>query len=428
MLNHPSLISPALVMTHTASKERTSLVPKLESSPCLKGERIAFTGILASMTHAQAFELTLQNGGTPSEHVSKQTTMLVVGDEGWPLEDDGQPSVKLQQAERLQATGLEVQVIHESQWLTLLGLTPNEDQQLYTPAMLSSILGISVYVIRGWARAGLIQPVRKVFRLPYFDFREVSSARRLSELLSLGVERKEIEQSLRRLPSVLRGDERPLEQLQILAHRLGVIVRDSIGLKLPKSGQRVFDFEHSEQPVDSCHESKSDLETINLAAFRELRNQPAASDVPAKVDWLVEGCKLYDSGEVNEALEAFRMAAMTTPNNSDVHFQMGECLYRLGNSAAALERYYVSVEQDNEFLEAWTQIGCLHREVNDLEAARMAFLVALDIFPEYPDAHFHLAETLRDLGDIETARQHWQEYLTFDSRGPWADIARQRLK
>ncbi|MBT4864132.1 MAG: GlcNAc transferase, partial [Planctomycetaceae bacterium] len=62
-------------------------IPNLETgSPCLQGECVAFTGILASMTHRQAFELVEEHGGGPTTHVNRQTTMLVIGEEGWPLE------------------------------------------------------------------------------------------------------------------------------------------------------------------------------------------------------------------------------------------------------------------------------------------------------------------------------------------------------
>ena len=57
-------------------------LPHLESSPCLQGERLSFTGTLASMTHKQAMELADQHGGSATHNVSKQTTMLVVGEEG----------------------------------------------------------------------------------------------------------------------------------------------------------------------------------------------------------------------------------------------------------------------------------------------------------------------------------------------------------
>ncbi len=129
--------------------------PALSSSPPLQGERVAFTGVLASMTHARAADLVAQHGGEASEHISRQTTLLVVGEEGWPLEDDGQPSVKLQQAERLRSAGEPLRIIGESDWLQLLGLAENREElhRLYTPAMLSQMLDVSVHVIRGWERA-----------------------------------------------------------------------------------------------------------------------------------------------------------------------------------------------------------------------------------------------------------------------------------
>ena len=61
-------------------------------------------------------------------------------------------------------------------------------------------------------------------------------------------------------------------------------------------------------------------------------------------------------------------------------------------------------------------------------SAQEAFRVALDLHPDYPDAHFHLAELLEQSGHRDEAATHWRRYLEFDQRGPWADIARQRLE
>jgi BRCA1 C Terminus (BRCT) domain len=59
---------------------------------------VAFTGRLACMTRAEAFEVVRSHGGTPSQTVSRQTNVLVVGELGWPLLDDGRPSNKLSRA------------------------------------------------------------------------------------------------------------------------------------------------------------------------------------------------------------------------------------------------------------------------------------------------------------------------------------------
>ena len=124
----------------------------IQSSPVLQGERVAFTGTLASMTHRHAMDLVEQHGGQSSQHVSHQTTLLVVGEEGWPLEADGRISVKLDQARQLHDKGEPVRILSESEWLALLNVEPHERRQLqlYTPAMLSQLLNISVHEIRRW--------------------------------------------------------------------------------------------------------------------------------------------------------------------------------------------------------------------------------------------------------------------------------------
>jgi tetratricopeptide (TPR) repeat protein len=404
----------------------------LQSSPALQGERVAFTGTLASMTHAHAAALAERHGGAAAEHVSRQTTMLVVGEEGWPLEDDGRPSVKLQQVEKLQREGVDIRIVNESDWLLLLGLAEHREEirRLYTPAMLSQLLDVTVHVIRGWERAGLIRPVKKVFRLPYFDFQEVTSARRLSQLLEAGVPRKEIEESLRRLPSVARGDQRPLEQLEILARNAHVVVRDAHGIKLPTTGQRLFDFESdagTTLPLPDDQDEQGDQGGSGAMPASISIESARPQDLWTSGDWFAQGCRLYDDGRLSDAAEAFRLSLMTDPHDPEKHFHLAESLYRMDNTPGALERYYVAVELDRNYLEAWTQIGCLHRELGELDSALTAFEIALDVHPDYPDAHFHKAETLSDLGRTAEALPHWRRYLVYDSRGPWAEMARQRL-
>ena len=210
----------------------------------MQGERVTFTGTLASMTHKEASELVTANGGTPMASVSRQTTMLVVGDEGWPLEPDGRASQKLEFAEKQLTDGHDVRILSESEWLHLLGLADRDTfGKSYTPAMLSQLLNVSVGSIRRWERLGLIRAVRKVHRLPYFDFREVANARRMSELLLQGVSAEQVQASLDQISKTLPGTDRPLEQLNLLVQDASLILRDERGIMDAVSGQRLLDFD-----------------------------------------------------------------------------------------------------------------------------------------------------------------------------------------
>ncbi len=389
-------------------------------SPPLAGERVAFTGTLASMTHKQAAALAEQNGGIATTDVSRQTTMLVVGEEGWPLEPDGRPALKWQHACAFRDEGAPIRILTESEWLRLLGL---EDQsrdvrRVYTPATLSQLLGVSVGAIRSWERLGLIRAVRKVYRLPYFEFNEVASARRISQLLADGVSRDELARSLNNLRSVVPGVERPLEQLEILARNARLLYRDDHGLLDTISGQRCFDFRQNDpQPADV---PKSTI--LSLAVDDENAHVSWSAD-----DWYHQGLRLLEQNEPAEAIEAFRLALLDRPGDAEINFSLAEALYRTRNTAGAIERYYATVEADRYYLEAWTQLGCVHAEQGELESALHAFQIALDVYPEYPDAHWQIADVLDQLGRRDEAAVHWRMYLKHDDHGPWAEQARHRL-
>lgn len=378
------------------------------------------------MTHRQAMELVERHGGQASQHVSHQTTLLVVGEEGWPLEADGRISVKLDQARQLHDKGEPVRIVSESEWLTLLNVEPQErrQQQLYTPAMLSQLLNISVHEIRRWERAGLIRPAKKVFRLSYFDFQEVTGARRLYDLAQSGVKLEELASGLERLRTILPNVDRPLAQLEVLARGSHLVYRDAAGLVEPATGQRVFDFDppspsSEERATISIHTPASSTESGDGNSL----NRPEWT----AADWFREGCRLAEENEVDAAIEAFRLALIDDPLNPAHHFHLGDVLYRQGHPDAAIERFYMTVELDHNFLEAWTQLGCLLDETGQIRGALEAFRVALDLHADYPDAHYHLADLLERTDRKEEAAEHWRSYLKFDQRGPWAEVARQRL-
>ncbi len=48
--------------------------------------------------------------------------------------------------------------------------------------------------------------------------------------------------------------------------------------------------------------------------------------------------------------------------------------------------------------------------------------------PDYPDAHYHLARLLDDLGQFGEAEVHWQQFLELAPESPWAEEARIRLQ
>jgi tetratricopeptide (TPR) repeat protein len=424
---------------------------------------VAFTGTLASMPHRLAYELVEQNGGVATEHVSRHTTMLIVGEEGWPLDPDGEPSQKLQQVtdwnrERTEGhrtsqagvtrfeSATPIRILTESQWLHLVGLDERRDEvhRLYTPAMLSRMLDVPVGTIRRWERRGLIRPVRKVHRLPYFDFQEAAGVRRLSQLLDDGVPVKRLEATLASLQAVL-GVERPLAQLDILSRDARLVYRDAGGLVEATSGQRLLEFEREAAggirygllvdraddsaaqsgPANRVGDSDGLPSTILLRATRPTGRSNTGT--MSADQWFAEGCLRLERDDVDGAIAAFRQCLLQKPGEAEFQFHLADALYRAGQVDAALERYHAAIESDPEYLEAWTQLGCLYLERGDPQSALPTFEAALQVHADYPDAHLYAAESLRQLGREHEAIVHWKAYLQFDNRGPWAEQTRARL-
>ena len=155
----------------------------------LEGERIAITGKLASMTRPEAVELIRSRGGAVVCNVDHRTSILVVGQDGWPLRKDGRLTSRLQKARRLQASH-PILILTEAEFLVRVGVQhePFAPHGLSTPE-LADMLQISGLCIRGWVRAALLKPKDTIGGVHYFDFQQVRWAKCLRAFAKSGVRR-----------------------------------------------------------------------------------------------------------------------------------------------------------------------------------------------------------------------------------------------
>ena len=113
---------------------------------------VAFTGRLACMTRAEAFEVVRSHGGTPSQTVTRQTNVLVVGELGWPLLDDGRPSNKLSRA-----GSYGVPVVSERRFLEWIGkAVPDSWHRTYSADQIAALSKLSSNTIDELVRFGLL--------------------------------------------------------------------------------------------------------------------------------------------------------------------------------------------------------------------------------------------------------------------------------
>lgn len=376
----------------------------------LEGRQIAFTGRLASMTREEAAELVRAHGGEFAPSPGQRTTHLVVGQEGWPLRDDGRPSRKLEKARALREAGISIAVIPEEEFLEEVGLEERRQDihRRFTITQLARILGVSPARVRVWVRRGLLRPTRTVHRLAYFDFRQAAGAREIWRLLQAGVPLERLRRSLRLLQGALGGIEEPLLQLSLLEDGRGLLARLEDGRLVDPRGQLHFPF------GDPGASEKQPL---------RMERRPRSAD-----DWFALALDREDAGLFEEAAEAYREALLAGGPEPEICFNLGNTLYGLGRVEQAAERFRQAVELDGAYVEAWNNLGNVLWDLDETDCAIRAYQRALEIEPGYADVHYNLAEILHEKGFAGEARLHWRAYLDQDPRSQWADHVRSRLR
>jgi tetratricopeptide (TPR) repeat protein len=396
----------------------------------LAGARVAFLGKLAGMSRRDAQQLIRQQGGIAIDQLDDSVQMIVMGEDELPV-TPGEGEPQFGDTVRQAVDDGRIEVITETQLWQRLGLVEAEAhvRRLYTPAMLADLLDVPVAIVRRWHRRGLIVPTREVRRLPYFDFQEVATARRLAELLAAGMSPQLIEKRLAELARYVPSVRRPLAQLSIIVEGKRLLLRQGDGLVAP-GGQLWFDFLPSEgqaNETEAANHGAPDCDRIETMATLPLppaRTTATASTIAAVV---AKASELDDEGDLEAAADMYRTALAAGGPNAELCFALAELLYRLGDVTAARERYFMAIELDEEYVEARANLGCVLAELGHRELAVAAFEGALAFHGEYPDVHYHLARTLDDLDRRDEAEHHWKVFVGLAPESPWAAMARRRL-
>ena len=406
-------------------------VGELDSAPRCEAyqKRVALVGRFGGMNQREAANVLRSYEAIVVDAVTDPIDWVVIGAEEPPIPQDQILGDRLRTA----AAAGDVEILHETELWQRLGLVDVEQsiRRYHTPAMLAHLLGVSVRVIRRWHRRGLITPVRTLHNLPYFDFQEVATARRLAHWIASGASPQAIEQRLVELLEVLPDIQRPLDQLSILVEGKQILLRQGEGLLEP-GGQLRFDFdalesvsdEPSDTPQNPSTESRAVLSIWDESAESNPNFNLLASDPD---ELLTAAYESEDEGDLETAIDCYHAILARDGPRADIHFQLGELLYRINEVIAARERYYSAIELDPDYVEARATLGCVLVETGQIDLAIAPFHVALSLYEDYADVHYNLARVLDDTGREVESKHHWQRFLHLSPDSPWAEEARSRI-
>jgi len=336
------------------------------------------------MKRADAFALVRKHGGKPREGVTKQTDVLVVGEMGWPLLDDGRPSNSLAQAKSYQ-----IPIASERQFLEWLGHSvPQEQTKNYTADQLASLSKLPNDVVDQLAMFGLIEA-----RAGLFGFRDLAAARQVAGLLTAGTALSTITKSLREIRKWL-PDAR-LSNLRLFPESSDRILVEQVMGRTDKTGQFVLDVE----------EPRDDADVV----FQDAQSAEEAGDAAA-------------------AEQLYRRAMNLDPADPAAPFNLGNVLCAMGKSLEAETAYRAAVKADPRFAQAWYNLADLLDVQRRTKEAIACLDRALEAEPGYADAMFNMALLLQRIERHADAAMWWKRYLSVDASSPWAARAKRAMK
>jgi len=370
----------------------------------LKHATVSFTGKLASMSREEAFGLVRDAGGEPTPSVSRKTSLLIVGMDGWPLLPDGRVGGKLKRAEELRRRGHDIRILSEEAFLELLGRKHRHEphfRKTHDAAEVCRRLRLSPEALERWEQFGLVRSEQG-----RYDFQDLVSLRTISELVERGVRPETIARSLQSLASVLPAVDRPLAQLKIVVENRRALQVDLGGFRMATDGQMILDFDREPRPE---------------APVVPLRTTSSVDD------WFDYGQSCEEAEKYDEAADAYRRAIAVEPQFPAAWFNLGNTLRMLGELDAAAAAYREAAQRDATMASTWYNLADLQEEQGKLDDAVKSLQTALEVNPGYADAHFNLALCHEKLGQWKEAKRHWEGYLKLDSSSQWARIARRHL-
>jgi tetratricopeptide (TPR) repeat protein len=336
------------------------------------------------MKRADAFALVAARGGKPRQGVTRDTRVLIVGELGWPLQDDGRPSNSLSAAK-----SYGVPIVSERKFLEWVGKSPAEQQaKTYTAAQLAALSRLPGEVVEQLAMFGLIEA-----RGGLYGFRDLAAARQVAQLIGAGTPLSLITRSLRDIRKWL--PDAGLSNLKLFPESSDRILVEQVQGRTDSKGQFVLAVEGAGEDADAAF--------AQAQVAEEAGNHAAAETL-------------------------YRRVMKLDPADAAAPFNLGNLLRGRQRFVEAEAAYRSAVKADPKFAAAWHNLADLLDEGGRLAEAVECQKRALDVDPDYVDAMFNMALYLQRLERFADAVPWWRRYLARDPGSAWADRAKRALK
>lgn len=181
----------------------------------------------------------------------------------------------------------------------------------------------------------------------------------------------------------------------------------------PASGQKTGAVEYSVKGATPAPAEYSQLAALfNAGHYAELENRARllVNQYPdSGLAWKVLGAALRMQGKDN--LHALQNAARLLPDDTEVHYNLGNTLRGLGRPDEAEASYRRALQIKPDYIAALSNLGNLILEQGRLDEAEVSYRQALQIKPDLAEVHYNLGNILRGLVRPDEAEASYRQAL-----------------
>lgn len=254
-----------------------------------------------------------------------------------------------------------------------------------------------------------------------FAFRDLVVLRAILSLLDKGIPLQRIRRNLETVRDRLPDLDDPAAALRLMGEESDRLVLCHDGRLEETGGQLLLEFDELE--------TSQEERVSSLAEFEAGAVSGVSSTMDEAVVWFERGCELdVDSENWAEAIEAYEKALELENDYADAYCNLGAVRYNQGQRAAARRAFEACLALAADHVEANFNLANVLEEVGDDGGALRHYRRALASDPHYPDLHINLALLYEKIGRTRGACDHWRRVLQLDPEGSWAEVARLRLE
>jgi tetratricopeptide (TPR) repeat protein len=135
----------------------------------------------------------------------------------------------------------------------------------------------------------------------------------------------------------------------------------------------------------------------------------------------LSGLNSFQRGDYLKAEDNFRESLKNLPDRISTMTNLAGTLIKLNKLDEAKELCQQAISIEESSAEAWLNLGLIEREESDLSAAAESFKRAIDINPEYAEAHQNLKQVLSNMShnDFESAERVFLSGLNSFEKGDY---------